>query len=41
MWENYVEEEAGEAEPVDGLSSALSFLSLSHNIKIRMTFLMF
>jgi len=37
MWENYIEEEAGEAEPVDGLSDAfLSFLSLSYDVNLKL-----
>jgi hypothetical protein len=37
MWENYIEEEAGEVEPVDGLSAAfLSFLSLSHDTNLKL-----
>jgi len=37
MWENYVQEEAGEAEPVDGLSDAfLSFLSLSYDVNLKL-----
>jgi hypothetical protein len=37
MLENYIEEEAGEAELVDGLSAAfLSFLSLSQEVNLKL-----
>jgi len=37
MGENYIQEEAGEAEPVDGLSAAfLSFLSPSHDFNLKL-----